>query len=219
MAPNTHTASAFEIFQGCTVVVVDDDQGVRLALNSLLRSVGADVVMLPSSQELIAWTRPDRPCSVIIDVHLDDLSGLDAQAILSTRGSDLPIIFVSGQGNIGMSVQAMRAGAEHFLAKPFRDHDILEAAAAALRKDAENRKQVRFLSGILRRYQTLTPREKEVIGHVTSGLTNKQIADRMRISEITVKIHRAQVMRKMEARSLAMLVLLAQKIGVCSIGP
>lgn len=215
-APTQATASSFE---GCTVVVVDDDHGVRLALGSLLRSVGADVELLASAQELIAWTRPDRPCCVILDVHLGELSGLDAQAMLSAKGSDIPIVFVSGQGNIHMSVQAMRAGAEHFLSKPFREHDIIEAASSALGKDAERRKHARHLSGIQGRYATLTPREKEVIGHVTSGLANKQIADRMRISEITVKIHRAQVMRKMEARSLAMLVLLAQKLGVCSIGP
>ncbi len=200
-----------------TVVVVDDDDQVRQALSSLFRSLGSDVVTLASAAELQQYVFPDRTCCVILDVRLRGASGLDAQALMVARGNPVPVIFITGHGDIPMTVTAMKAGAEHFLAKPFREQELLDAVHAALTKDAARRARDRQAEGVRVRYESLTPREREVMAKVSAGWLNKQIADQLGISEITVKIHRAQVMRKMEADSLAMLVVQAQQLGICPI--
>jgi FixJ family two-component response regulator len=204
-------------FEDSTVVVVDDDEQVRQALSSLFRSLGAEVSALASASELQQYRFPDRPCCVILDVRLRGASGLDAQALLVERGNPVPVIFITGHGDIPMTVTAMKAGAEHFLAKPFREQELLDAVNAALNKDASRRARERQAAAVRARYDSLTPREREVMALVSAGCLNKQIADQLDISEITVKIHRAQVMRKMEADSLAMLVVQAQQLGICPI--
>jgi len=204
-------------FEESCVVVVDDDEKVRAALSSLFRSLGAEVAALSSAAELEQFQFPQRPTCVILDVRLRGASGLDAQALLVRRGNPVPVIFITGHGDIPMTVTAMKAGAEHFLAKPFREQELLDAVIAALDKDAARRAREQQVVAVRARYDTLTPREREVMSLVSAGCLNKQIADQLDISEITVKIHRAQVMRKMEADSLAMLVVLAQQLGVCPI--
>ncbi len=204
-------------FEDSCVVVVDDDEKVRAALSSLFRSLGAEVAVLSSAAELEQFQFPDRPACIILDVRLRGASGLDAQALLVRRGNPVPVIFITGHGDIPMTVTAMKAGAEHFLAKPFREQELLDAVIAALDKDAARRARDQQVVSVRARYDTLTPREREVMTLVSAGCLNKQIADQLDISEITVKIHRAQVMRKMEADSLAKLVVLAQQLGVCPI--
>ncbi|MDR3462608.1 MAG: response regulator transcription factor [Beijerinckiaceae bacterium] len=195
------------------VVIVDDDNMVREGLGSLLRSVGLDTLLFGSSAELLQSSIPDVPGCIILDVRLPGLSGLDLQNQLINQGINLPIIFMTGHGDIPMTVRAMKAGAVDFLSKPFRDQDMLDAVTAAVELDAQRRVEAAAKDGIRAQYETLTPREREVMGHVTTGLMNKQIAGIIGLSEITVKIHRGNVMRKMNVRTVVDLVRRAEALG------
>src|SRR5215831_9145086 len=196
------------------VFVVDDDESLREALRSLFRSVSLKVETFGSAADLLRSKLPDVASCLVLDVRLPGLSGLDFQAELAKANIDIPIIFMTGHGDIPMSVQAMKAGAVDFLTKPFRDQDMLDAVAAALERDRNRRKDEQQLSELRTRFEALTEREREVMGLVTAGLMNKQIAGELELSEITVKIHRGHVMRKMAARSLADLVRMAEVLGL-----
>jgi FixJ family two-component response regulator len=200
--------------QAPIVFVVDDDAGVREALTSLIRSIDLQVQTFGSAAEFLRGKLPDRPGCLVLDVRLPGLSGLDFQAELARSNVHIPIIFITGHGDIPMSVKAMKAGAVEFLTKPFRDQDMLDAIQAALDKDRSRRAQDKKLGDLRALFDSLTSREQEVIGFVTAGLMNKQIAAEMGVSEITVKVHRGNVMRKMGARSLADLVRMAETLGI-----
>lgn len=198
------------------VYVIDDDPSLRDALSSLFRSVGLDVRMFGSAAELMQGKLSEAPSCLVLDIRLPGVSGLDFQTQLGKSGVQMPIVFMTGHADIPMSVRAMKAGAVDFLTKPFRDQDMLDAVYAALeadRKRWETEQAMRELSGL---YQTLTAREKEVMTHVVKGLMNKQIAGELGLSEITVKIHRGHVMRKMAVRSVADLVRAAERLGLAA---
>jgi len=196
------------------VFVVDDDESVREALRSLFRSVSLRVETFGSAAEFLRSELPDVASCLVLDVRLPGVSGLDFQAELAKANILIPVIFMTGHGDIPMSVQAMKAGAVDFLTKPFRDQAMLDAVAAAIERDRSRRKDEQRLSDVRARFDGLTEREREVMGLVTAGLMNKQIAGELGLSEITVKIHRGHVMRKMAARSLADLVRMAEVLGV-----
>ena len=196
------------------VFVVDDDESMREALRSLFRSVSLKVETFGSAADLLRSKLPDVASCLVLDVRLPGLSGLDFQAELAKANIHIPIIFMTGHGDIPMSVQAMKAGAVDFLTKPFRDQDMLDAVAAALERDRKRRQDEHRVADLRLRLDGLTEREREVMGLVTAGLMNKQIAGELGLSEITVKIHRGHVMRKMAARSLADLVRMAEVLGV-----
>ncbi|WP_020094716.1 response regulator transcription factor [Methylobacterium sp. 285MFTsu5.1] len=188
------------------VVIVEDDEGVREGLQDLLHSVGLDTLAYGATRDLLAATLPDRPGCLILDVRLPGSSGLDLQAKLAAMGNCMPIIFMTGHGDIPMTVQAMKAGALDFLTKPFRDQDMLDAIAVAIERDRTRRASSAGVAELEALAATLTAREAEVMAQVVKGLLNKQIAHALGISEITVKIHRGNVMRKMAAGSVADLV-------------
>jgi FixJ family two-component response regulator len=196
------------------VFIVDDDSSVREALTSLFRSVGLHVEAFGSAAEFLQGSRPDVPGCLVLDVRLPGLSGLDFQTELAKAGIHTPIIFITGHGDIPMSVKAMKSGAVEFLTKPFRDQDMLDAVQVAIEKDLVRREQTKAISELRKLFDSLTSREKEVFGFVTAGLMNKQIAAEIGVSEITVKVHRGNVMRKMGARSLADLVRMADAMGI-----
>ncbi|SEN94843.1 response regulator transcription factor [Bradyrhizobium sp. OK095] len=196
------------------VIIVDDDAGIRASLDSLFRSVGLETRLFGSPAELLGGSLPDGPGCIVLDVRLPGVSGLDLQSQLVRQSISYPIIFMTGHGDIPMSVRAMKAGAVDFLAKPFRDQDMLDAVTTALERDAQHRVEAATRDDIRAQYETLTAREREVMGHVTGGLMNKQVAALIGLSEITVKIHRGNVMRKMGVRSLADLVRKAEALGV-----
>jgi FixJ family two-component response regulator len=201
------------------VFVVDDDSAVREAIRSLIRSVGLAVETFASAKEFLAYERPDAAGCLVLDVRLPGLSGLDLQRELAKGDAPIPIIFITGHGDIPMSVRAMKAGAAEFLTKPFRDRDLLDAIRHALDRERVARRQRAEIEELRKRYDLLTPREREVMAMVVSGMLNKQIAFDLGTSEITVKIHRGRVMQKMDAGSLTDLVRMAEKLGISSDKP
>ncbi|AXA54104.1 response regulator transcription factor [Pseudomonas thivervalensis] len=210
---NGNSSSNEPGFKGSIVFVVDDDASMRDALSNLLRSVGIRVETFASTADFLRQPKPEYPSCLVLDVRLQGASGLDFQAQLAESNSNIPIIFITGHGDIEMSVKAMKAGAVDFLAKPFREQNLLDAVSAALQVDVRRRQVEQQFSDLHARYQTLTVREKEVMGFAVTGLMNKQIAGQMNLSEITVKIHRAHAMKKMCAKSFADLVRMAEALG------
>jgi FixJ family two-component response regulator len=194
--------------------VIDDDATIRDGLSSLLRSVDIAVETFASTEDFLRSKRPDVPGCLILDVRLPGTSGLDFQEDLCKRGVSMPIIFITGHADVMMGVQAMKAGAVEFLCKPFREEELLRAVRFAIKKDALQRDKLSVLSVLQTSFDSLTPREREVMAHIVSGLMNKQIAGKLNLSEITVKVHRASIMRKMQARSLAELVRQADALGI-----
>jgi FixJ family two-component response regulator len=199
-----------------TIIIVDDDPGIRESLEGLLRSVGLQVRALASVPEFVNEGRPEGPACLVLDVRLPGRSGLDFQRELSAANIQVPIIFITGYGDIPMSVRAMKAGAVEFLTKPFRDQDLLDAVGVALEKDRTRRANEIRIAELRSRFTTLTARERQVLALVIAGRLNKQIAGELGVSEMTVKMHRRQVMRKMQAAGLAQLVRLADQLGLSS---
>ena len=202
-----------------TVVVVDDDPAIREALGSLLRSVGLDVNLMASVPEFLKAGHPDGPTCLVLDVRLPGRSGLDFQRELAAANIHVPIIFITGHGDIPMSVQAMKSGAIEFLTKPFRDQDLLDAIQLGLARGRAWREEERSLAALRERFDSLTLREREILAQVARGRLNKQIAGDLGISEITVKVHRGQVMRKMKASSLPDLARMADKLKLVAEKP
>ncbi|MGO8791772.1 MAG: response regulator transcription factor [Terriglobia bacterium] len=194
------------------IFVVDDDRMIREGLQSLIRSVGLRVETFASAQDFLAAKLPDAPACLVLDVRMPGLSGLDLQLKLSEANIQIPIIFITGHGDIPMSVRAMKEGAHEFLTKPVRGQDLLDAVQKAIASDRHLRKERAELSEIRARFQSLTPREKEVLDLVVAGLLNKQIADQLGTSELTVKTHRAHLMQKTQAESLAHLVRMSERL-------
>ena len=209
MSPKAGAANATPV-----VYVIDDDDSVRTALSSLIRSVGLQVDTFASASAFMSAKRPDAPSCLILDVRLPGVSGLDFQTELAKANTLIPIIFITGHGDIPMSVKAMKAGAIEFLTKPFRDQDLLDAIQVALERSRSNQETEKATSELKARFETLTPREQEVMAKVTGGLLNKQVAAEIGVSEITVKVHRGNVTRKMGAKSFAELVRMADALGI-----
>lgn len=202
------------IEQQPTVIIIDDDGAVREALSSLFRSVGLQVKVFASAPEFLQSKLSDGPCCMVLDVRLPELGGLDFQTELARRNIQIPIVFMTGHGDIPMTVRAMKAGAVEFLPKPFRDQDMLDAVQIGLDEDRKRRKNTSDISKLKASFDSLTAREREILTLVTAGLMNKQIAAEIGITEITVKVHRGNVMRKMGAKSLAQLVRMADALGI-----
>ncbi|MET0775029.1 MAG: response regulator transcription factor [Pseudomonas mandelii] len=200
--------------QGSMVYVVDDDASIRDALGNLLRSAGIQVETFASTADYLRQPKTGGASCLVLDVRLQGSSGLDFQRQLVESNANIPIIFITGHGDIEMSVKAMKAGAVDFLAKPFREQDLLDAVSGALRADVRRREIEQQRSDLHSNYQSLTAREKEVMALAATGLMNKQIAGQMNLSEITVKIHRAHAMKKMHAKSFADLVRMAESLGI-----
>jgi FixJ family two-component response regulator len=198
---------------GPTVFIVDDDQGVRQAVQDLVESVGLHAEAFATGQEFLDRKPTSRPSCLVLDVRLPQMSGLDFQRKLADAGVQIPVIFITAHGDIPMSVRALKAGAIEFLAKPFRDQDLLDAIQQALQRDRAAREQQHEVVSLHTRYQSLTAREREVMALVVAGLQNKQIAAEIGASEATVKVHRGNVMQKMQAASLIELVRMADKLN------
>jgi len=198
------------------IAIVDDDLSVREGLRSLIRSAGLQVETFASAQEFLARPLGEAPSCLVLDLQLPGLSGLDLQKRMAEAGLEIPIVFLTGHGDIPASVQAMKAGAVGFLTKPFDEQDLLQAIQEAVERDRRTRQQRADLRDLRDRYESLTRREQEVMQQVVSGLLNKQIAGELKITEYTVKIHRGRVMRKMHAESLADLVMMAENLDIRS---
>jgi FixJ family two-component response regulator len=198
------------------IAIVDDDPSVREGLSSLIRSAGLQIKTFASAQEFLARPDAEAPSCLVLDLQLPGLSGLDLQKRMTEVGLEIPIVFLTGHGNIPASVQAMKAGAVEFLTKPFDEQDLLQAIHEAIERDRQNRQQYAEMRELQSRYESLTAREQEVMQQVVSGLLNKQIAAELNIAEYTVKIHRGRVMRKMHAESLADLVRMAENLQIRS---
>ena len=198
------------------VFVVDDESAVGVSIKRLLHSVGLEARHFTSASEFLRAKRPDAPGCIVLDVRLPDLSGLDLQQELAKANVDLPVIFVTGHADIPMTVRAMKAGAVEFLTKPFREQDLLEAVQRAISRHRQTRDQRASMRVLQSRYELLTPREREVYPLVASGLLNKQVAAELNASEKTIKVHRGQLMQKMEAHSLSDLIRMAEQLGVLS---
>jgi FixJ family two-component response regulator len=196
------------------VFVIDDDPSVRDALAGLLRSVGLEVLSFGSTQEFLQSARPDLPGCLMLDVRLPGRSGLDFQRELAESSMHMPIVFITGHGDIPMSVRAMKAGAIEFLTKPFHDQELLDAIQLGIERDRARRRDAATVAALWQRFDSLTPREREIMALVAAGRLNKQIAGDIEVSEITVKVHRGQVMRKMQAKSLAELVRMADRLDI-----
>ncbi|ARO34188.1 response regulator nodulation protein NodW 2 (plasmid) [Rhizobium sp. NXC14] len=196
------------------VYIIDDDASVREGLGDLLRSVGLEVLTFASSQEFLDSKRPDVPGCIILDVRLPGRSGLEFQSMLPSLGIELPVIFISAHSDIPISVRAMKAGAIEFLTKPLREQELLDAAYAGIERDCARRQEVALIAELRSRYDSLTPREREIMNLVVAGSVNKQIAAQVGLSEVTVKVHRGHVMQKMQARSLVDLVRMADSLGL-----
>ena len=208
--PSQEAASAKEPI----VFIVDDDASMRRALANLFQSVGLKVEVFGSAPEMLRSKLPDVPSCLVLDIRLPGLSGLDFQTELTKANVRMPIIFMTGHGDIPMTVKAMKSGAVDFLTKPFRDQDMLDAVVAAIERDRKRREAEKIMASLQALFETLTSREREVLALVASGLMNKQIAAELGLAEITVKIHRGHIMKKMGARSLADLVRKAETLGV-----
>jgi FixJ family two-component response regulator len=200
--------------QEATVFVIDDDALMLGALSTLLRSIGLRVEAFASATEFLQHKLPAVPSCLVLDIRLPRVSGFDLQAELSRLGIKMPIVFITGHGDVPMSVRAMKAGAVDFLTKPLRDQELLDAVTAALERDQKRRSEEKLHSDVQARFASLTARERQIMALVTAGLMNKQAAGKIGISERTVKIHRGNVMRKMHAKSLAELVLMAEALGI-----
>jgi len=198
------------------VFVVDDESAVGVSIKRLLHSVGLEARHFTSASEFLRAKRPDAPGCIVLDVRLPDLSGLDLQQELAKANVDLPVIFVTGHADIPMTVRAMKAGAVEFLTKPFREQELLEAVQRAISRHRQTRDQRASMRVLQSRYELLTPREREVYPLVASGLLNKQVAAELNASEKTIKVHRGQLMQKMEAHSLSDLIRMAEQLGVLS---
>ncbi len=196
------------------VYIIDDDADMRGALSSLLRSTGYEVVLFGSTRDFLSHALADQPSCLVLDIRLQAESGLDFQERLARDNIRIPVVLMTGHGDIPMTVRGMKAGAVDFLPKPFREEEMLSAVAAAVEVDRTRRVADGNVGALRQRYEALTPREREVMGLVVTGLMNKQVAGRMSLSEITVKIHRGNVMRKMEAQSLADLVRMAEQLDI-----
>ena len=202
-----------------TVFIIDDDPQVRASIAGLLKSVGLRSEIFGTAQEFLDSTRPDGHSCLVLDVRLPGMNGLDVQRALAEKGVPIPIVFITGHGDIPMTVRAMKAGAVDFLAKPFRDQDLLDAVAAAIQRDEKRREHEHMITELKAHFQLLTPREREIMAFVASGLMSKQIAAKFELSEITVKVHRSHLMKKMGARSVADLVRMAEALGVTAVTP
>jgi FixJ family two-component response regulator len=196
------------------VFVIDDDESMRRGLTNLFESVGLRVEALGSAAELLERTLPDVPSCLVLDIRLPGMSGLDFQDLLEKAAIHIPIVFMTGHGDIPMSVKAMKAGAADFLTKPFRQQEMLDAVTAAIERDRKRRKDEKVVSNAQALFETLTPRERDVLALVSAGLMNKQIAAELGIAQITVKIHRGHIMKKMGTRSLADLVRITEMLGI-----
>jgi FixJ family two-component response regulator len=196
------------------VFIVEDEESVRRALSNLFQSVGLEVEVFGSAPEMLQSKLPDVASCLVLDVRLPGLSGLDFQAELAKANIHIPIIFMTGHGDIPMTVRAMKGGAVDFLTKPFRDQDMLDAVTVAIERDRKRRDAERVVAGLQALFETLTPRERDILALVASGLMNKQVAGELGLAEITVKIYRGQIMKKMGARSLADLVRMAETLGI-----
>jgi FixJ family two-component response regulator len=200
--------------QPSIVYIVDDDRSMREAVQDLLASVGLEARGFASPREFLDASRPELPACLVLDVRLPGASGLSFQQELAQAGVHVPVVFITGHGDIPMSVRAIKAGAVEFLTKPFRDQELLDAVNAAIERDRTQRHQAAALHGLRQRFAGLTPREREVMALVIRGKLNKQVADELGVSEVTVKVHRGQIMRKMHARSLPELVRMGDALGL-----